>query len=261
MKIATWNINSIRVRLQHLRDFLEETNPDIVLLQEIKCETEKFPFHELSDLPYNIYVHGQKSHNGVAILSKFPADEVTTQFEITGSIDQARIIQISLQSPIGFCSIMSVYAPNGSFPGSDKFEMKLGFYDDFIAYLHHQKTMDNKLIIGGDFNIAPFDIDVYSAQELQNTTCFTNEEKKKLRTILNSGFEDLYRVSNPKEQEFTWWDYRAGNFQQNKGMRIDTILASSSIANNLRNCNIHCHWRSKVRPSDHVPVIAELSVS
>ena len=118
--------------------------------------------------------------------------------------------------------------------------------------------MDNKLIIGGDFNIAPFDIDVYSAQELQNTTCFTNEEKKKLRTILNSGFEDLYRVSNPKEQEFTWWDYRAGNFQQNKGMRIDTILASSSIANNLRNCNIHCHWRSKVRPSDHVPVIAEL---
>jgi exodeoxyribonuclease-3 len=211
-------------------------------------------------LSYNVYVHGQKSYNGVAILSKFPADEVITKFDTICSQDQARIIQISLQSPIGFCSIMSVYAPNGSFPGSDKFEMKLGFYDDFIAYLHSQKSIDNKLIIGGDFNIAPFDIDVYSAQELHNTTCFTNQEKKRLRTILNSGFEDLYRVCNPRQQEFTWWDYRAGNFEKNRGLRIDTILASSNLVDNLHSCSIHYSWRSKDKPSDHVPVVAEFGV-
>lgn len=260
MKIATWNINSIRVRLQLLYDFIAEAKPDILLLQEIKCETEKFPFHELSDLPYNLYVHGQKAGNGVAILSKYPADEVTTQFEIKGSREQARIIQIAVHTPIGFCHVMSVYAPNGSLPGSDKFEMKLGFYNDFITYLDNQKTINNKLIIGGDFNIAPFDIDVYSSEAMHNTTCFTNEEKRLLRTILNTGYEDLYRISNPKQQEFSWWDYRAGNFEQNKGLRIDTILGSSSITNHLLSCHIHRQMRSKDKPSDHVPVIAEFSL-
>ncbi len=206
MKIATWNINSVRMRLQYLRDFLTELDPDIVLLQEIKCETDLFPFNELSDLPYNLYVHGQKSYNGVAILSKFPADEVVKDFSAINNTDQARIIKISLPTPIGFCDIISLYAPNGSFVGSDKFNMKLDFYDNLTAYLLSQKSLDNKMIIGGDFNIAPFDIDVYSAQQYQNTTCFTEQEKQKLRIILNSGFEDSYRLLNPNKQEFSWWD-------------------------------------------------------
>ncbi|MFP3017536.1 MAG: exodeoxyribonuclease III [Candidatus Tisiphia sp.] len=259
MKIATWNINSIRIRLQHLRDFLTEVDPDIVLLQEIKCETDKFPFDELSDLAYNFYVYGQKSYNGVAILSKFPADEVVKDFPGINCTNQARIIEISLQTPIGFCSITSLYAPNGSLVSSDKFKMKLEFYDNLINYFESKRSLDTKVIVGGDFNIAPFDIDVYSAKELQNITCFTSKEKQRLRIILNSSFEDLYRLSNPTKQEFSWWDYRAGCFEQNKGMRIDMILASSNVADYLNDCYMHYNLRTKIKPSDHIPVVAIIS--
>ncbi|WP_375326630.1 exodeoxyribonuclease III [Candidatus Tisiphia endosymbiont of Nemotelus uliginosus] len=258
MKVVTWNINSVRIRLQHLRDLLLEIDPDIVLLQEIKCETEHFPFDELSDLPYNFYVYGQKAYNGVAILSKLPANEVIKDLPPYTNIGQARTLQISLQTPIGLCTFMSLYAPNGSFVGSDKFTAKLKFYDDLIHYLERQKSFESKLIIGGDFNIAPFDIDVYSATNLQDSTCFTIPEKRQLRKILNSGFEDLYRLSHPDKQEFSWWDYRAGSFERNLGMRIDMILASSNAADYLDSCEMHNSWRSKIKPSDHIPVIAKM---
>jgi exodeoxyribonuclease-3 len=259
VKIATWNINSVRMRIKYLREFLIETNPDIVLLQEIKCETDKFPVNELSDLPYNIYVHGQKSYNGVAILSKFPADEIVKYFPEIDCTDQSRIIEISLQTPIGYCNIISLYAPNGSLVNSDKFKMKLDFYDQLTDYLKLKKSLNREklVIIAGDFNIAPFDIDVYSAKELQNSTCFTKEERQKFRIILNTGFDDLYRLANPDKQEFSWWDYRAGSFEQNKGMRIDMILASSNVTNRLNNCNMSLNWRAKEKASDHIPVIAE----
>lgn len=259
MKIATWNINSIRARLQHLRDFLIEIKPDIVLLQEIKCETEKFPLAELSDLSYNCYIYGQKSYNGVAILSKFLAQGIIKDFA-SGGIGQARVLEISVQTPLGLCNVISLYAPNGSFIGSDKFTMKLKFYDDLANYLQSKKSLEAKIIIGGDFNIAPFDVDVYSPEILQNTTCFTNEEKRKLRKILNSGFEDLYRLSNPYMQEFSWWDYRGGSFEQNKGMRIDMILASSNMAHYLDHCEMNDIWRSKTLPSDHIPVVAKFNL-
>ncbi len=258
MKIATWNINSIRIRLQQLREFLIEIDPDIVLLQEIKCETEKFPLNELSDLPYNFYIYGQKSYNGVAILSKFPAKEIIKDFPNTNP-GHARVLEISAQTPLGWCSFISLYAPNGSFVGSDKFAMKLKFYDDLANYLQSKKSVGTKIIIGGDFNIAPFDIDVYCAENLQDTTCFTNKEKRQLRKIFNSGFEDLYRLSNPYTQEFSWWDYRAGSFEQNKGMRIDMILASNNIVDYLDSCEMENSWRSKTQPSDHIPVIARFN--
>lgn len=142
MKIATWNINSVRIRLEHLRDFLLEENPDIVLLQEIKCETEKFPSEELSDLPYNFYIHGQKSYNGVAILSKFSADEVIKDLPNSSiNINHARFLEIAVRTPIGFCNIISLYAPNGSEVGSDKFEMKLKYYEDLMRYLQSKRSI------------------------------------------------------------------------------------------------------------------------
>ncbi|EOB10361.1 Exodeoxyribonuclease 7 large subunit [Rickettsia prowazekii str. GvF12] len=177
MKIATWNINSIKTRLNLLRNFLSKENPDILLLQEIKCETEKFPFNELSDLPYHFYVHGQKSYNGVAIISKFPADQIIKDFQNNYCNDQARFLEIKLSSPIGYSNIISLYAPNGSFVGSNKFVEKLKFYDNFINYLSTKKSCYEKTIIGGDFNIAPFDIDVYS-KVLTETTCCTEVEQK-----------------------------------------------------------------------------------
>lgn len=258
-KIATWNINSVKMRLSHLREFLLAANPDILLLQELKCETNKFPYEELADLPYNIYVHGQKSYNGVAIVSKFPADDINAiSYDFFGNPcpQQARFIEASFQTPIGFCQVASLYAPNGGEVDSDKFQLKLEFYDALIAYVESQKSFDKKLIIGGDFNIAPFDIDVYSPISLAQTTCCTKREKQKIRTLLNYGLEDLYRLAHPQQQEFSWWDYRAGAFEQNKGMRIDMLLASSNVADRLHNCYIDYQLRAKTSPSDHAPVVA-----
>ncbi len=256
MKIAAWNLNSIKSRLSHLRHFLQEVKPDILLLQELKCETEKFPFEELSDFAYNCYVHGQKSYNGVAILSKFRADEIINNFPGNPCPEQARFLEIRSHSPIGFCRFISVYVPNGGQVCSDKFALKLQFYDALSAYLAQHDSLDEKLIIGGDFNVAPFDKDVYSPKDLANSTCFTLSERQKLRTILNSGLEDLYRLTCPNKQEFSWWDYRAGAFEHNRGMRIDLLLASSKAACHLQRCYIDYQMRTLPSPSDHAPIIA-----
>lgn len=256
LKIATWNVNSIRMRFQHLCDFLRENNPDIVLLQELKCETQKFPYGELSDFAYNLYVNGQKSFNGVAILSKFKADDVIFNFRDNPCDKESRFIEIAVKTTIGYCRIISLYAPNGGEAYSDKFELKLRFFDSLICYLESIKSFDEKLIIGGDFNIAPFDIDVFSHEELEGSTCFTKHEKQKLRSIFNLGFDDLFRLLNPLKQEFSWWDYRGGAFERNKGMRLDFILSSSNATNSFKNCEIDYKMRSKNKTSDHAPVIA-----
>jgi exodeoxyribonuclease-3 len=258
MKIVTWNINSIKVRIKQLYDFLARDKPDIILLQEIKCETDKFPYELLSDLNYNCYVNGQKSWNGVAILSKYRADEISCDFTDNHCSSEARFIEIAVQTPIGFCRVISLYAPNGGEVDSDKFIRKLKFYDDLTKYLESKKEWGMKLFIGGDFNIAPFDIDVYSPKELLNTTCFTLIERQKLRTILNLGFYDLYRLARPDQQEFSWFEYKGGALQQNKGMRIDRILASSNAANNLHDSFMLYPMRTVEKPSDHVPVVAVL---
>jgi exodeoxyribonuclease-3 len=255
MKIVTWNVNSIKIRIQHLLDFIKENDPDILLLQEIKCQTEAFPYEELSHLPYNLYVHGQKSYNGVAILSKFKADEIFTEFTNNPCPDHSRFLCINVQTPIGFCRIISLYVPNGGEVDSDKFELKLKFYDALTKYLSTTKEFDEKLIIGGDFNVAPFDIDVYSPTNLANSTCFTIREKQKFRSLLNCGFDDLFRLIHPTTQEFSWWDYRAGGFEQNRGMRIDMILTSSNATGHFENCRMDYEMRTKIKPSDHIPVI------
>lgn len=257
LKIAAWNINSVKMRIEHLTSFLQEHKPDILLLQELKCETAQFPEAELSSFGYNHYVLGQKSWNGVAILSKFPADEVKYSFVGNPCEEQARFIEITCKTPIGFARVISLYAPNGGEVDGDKFELKLKFFDALSKYLESIRSFDEKLFIGGDFNIAPFDIDVHSQKELQNSTCFTHVERQKMRTILNiSGLNDLYRLSHPDKKEFSWWDYRAGAFEQNKGLRIDFILASSNAITKMPECYIDYHARTKNKPSDHAPVVA-----
>ena len=257
LKIVTWNVNSIKMRLQHLIEFIESNDPDIICLQELKCETDKFPSDELSHLPYNLYIHGQKTYNGVAILSKIPADEIKNNFDKNPIPDQARFIECSFLTSIGYIRVISLYAPNGGEVGSDKFINKLKFYDAFTDYIQSAKSFEEQLFIGSDFNIAPYDIDVYNPAKLQDSTCFTSEEQKKLRTILNSGFVDNFRILHPTKNEFSWWDYRAGALEQNMGMRIDSIISTSNAVAHLVDCKIDYHTRTKDKPSDHSPVIAE----
>lgn len=260
LKIVTWNVNSVKVRLNHLREFIEQHDPDIICLQELKCETDAFPSERISDLPYNLYINGQKTYNGVAILSKIPADEVSTNFPKNPAPEQARFIECSFDTEIGYIRVISLYAPNGGEVGSDKFTTKLKFYDAFTQYIRSIRSFSEKLFIGSDYNVAPFDIDVYSPDKLRNTTCFTLEEQNKLRTILNDGFVDNFRIKYPDKKEFSWWDYRAGSFEQNKGMRIDTIISSSNATPYLQDCLIDYKTREKTKPSDHAPVIAIYNV-
>ncbi|HJK86503.1 MAG TPA: exodeoxyribonuclease III [Candidatus Megaira endosymbiont of Nemacystus decipiens] len=255
-KIVTWNVNSVKARLDHLISLIEKHDPDIICLQELKCETDKFPYDELSHLPYNFYVHGQKSYNGVAILSKINADEVVTTFDENSLQNEARFIEASFSTIIGYVRIISLYAPNGGQVGEERYYKKLEFYDKLTNYLVKKISFDEKIFIGSDYNIAPFDIDVHDPNYLRNTTCFTYPEQEKLRTLLNSGFVDNFRSLYPDKQEFSWWDYRAGNFQQNKGMRIDSILSSANGVDYLSECIIDYDFRTKNKPSDHAPIVA-----
>ncbi len=256
LKIATWNVNSINMRINHLINFINQHDPDIICLQELKCETNKFPYDLLAHLPYNLYINGQKSYNGVAILSKIPADEVKITFPNNPVPESARFIEICCDSFMGFIRIISLYAPNGGDINSDKFQTKLEFYDHFINYINNLSSYDEKLFIGADYNVAPFDIDVYDSVNLQNSTCFTNNEKAKMRTILNGNFVDNFRIKYPEKKEFSWWDYRAGSFEQNKGMRIDSIVSTISATPFLQDCFIDYKMREQDKPSDHAPVIA-----
>lgn len=255
-KIASWNINSVKMRLAHLKELADKHQPDVICLQELKCQTEAFPYEELSDLNYNFYIHGQKAGNGVAILSRKAADEVITNFAGNPIPEQARYIEICFSTVFGYCRIISLYVPNGGEVGSDKYKIKLEFYDALIVHLKKIRSFDEQIIICADFNVAPFDIDVYSPSTLRNTTCFTAVEQKKLRIILNSGLVDNYRIANPSKSEFSWWDYRGGGFEHNRGYRIDTIISNSWLASSIEDCLIDYETRAKPKASDHAPVIA-----
>lgn len=257
MKILTWNLNSINARFILLNDLLLQENPDIVFLQEVKCKTENFPYKNLSHLPYNIYVHGQKSYNGVAILSKFSAEVINYSFLGNPCINDARFIEITVYiNTLGNCKLISLYVPNGGILNSKKFKQKIEFLDSFFEYLKFNKSINSKIIIGGDFNVSPFDIDVYSPEDLKDTTCFSLMERKRLRGIFNLGFEDIYRIINYKKQEFSWWDYRFNSLKRNHGMRIDFIIATSNLATHFNKCDILKKFRYQIKSSDHAPIIA-----
>lgn len=255
ISIVTWNVNSVKARLQHLMEFLEKHSPDFVCLQELKCETDAFPTDAFSSLPYNLYIHGQKSYNGVAILSKIPADEIKTDFPDNPIPEQARFIEGGFSTALGYFRIISLYVPNGGEVDSDKYKMKLDFYDKFTNYISDINSIDEHLCIGSDYNVAPFDIDVYNPKSLENSTCFTLPERKKMRTLINAGLDDCFRIINPTSKEFSWWDYRGAAFEHNKGMRIDTILANATATSKVKNAFIDLESRSKSKPSDHAPVI------
>lgn len=256
MKVVSWNVNSIKARLPNVIEWVEQNIPDILMLQELKCEETAFPYDAFSHLSYNHAIFGQKTYNGVAILSKYPIDEIKKTFPSNPCPDQARFIEIAYSGPLGYTRAINLYVPNGGEVGSDKFALKLEFLSAVRNYLRSISNYDENIIIGGDFNVAPFDIDVYSTSNLENSTCFTLTERKLMRQILNDNWLDLYRILYPSSHEYSWWDYRAGAFQNNHGMRIDFLLGNAKLANNLSSIFIDRDSRAKEKASDHVPVTA-----
>lgn len=258
MKIACWNVNSIRSRLTQVISWIEKHDPDVVLFQELKCEELAFPHEAFSHLPYNNAIVGQKTFNGVAVFSKYVIDNIIEDFPGNPYSEQARFVEVSFDTPIGYSRVISVYVPNGGEVHSDKFELKLKFLEAFTKYLHNIKSTEENIIVGGDFNVAPFDIDVYAPQQLQHTTCFTIQERALIRSIFNDDWIDLYRVLYPAKCEYTWWDYRANSFEHNHGMRIDMLLGNPRVGDMVKEFLVDKEARGEEKASDHAPIMMKL---
>jgi exodeoxyribonuclease-3 len=251
MKIATWNINSIRVRIEQLLRFIKEHNIDVILLQEIKCRNEDFPEYIFDELGYNCSIFGQKTYNGVAILSKYIIDDVKFGTEIFVGDAQARYIEALIN---GY-NLASIYVPNGQFPESPAYQYKLSFLETLINYLKQSMT-NSKYILAGDFNITMTDDDVYDPKLWKDKICCTIKERNKLKDIINLGYKDVIRSLQPDEQIYTWWDYRRDALLKNRGLRLDYFFINPDI--NVKNGYIAKQIREQPRPSDHAPVVIEV---
>lgn len=255
MQIATWNVNSVKSRLPHLLAWLAADKPDIVLLQETKTVDDAFPRMEIEDLGYNLALHGEKSYNGVAILSKFPLDDVTRGLSNNDDDTQTRYIEAVVSIPGGAARVASVYVPNGQTPDSDKFQHKQRFLDRFHDHVRNLLAYEEMLVIGGDYNIAPADIDVHNPKAWADTVLCHEEVRKRLRRVFNLGIYDAHRICNPLEPGYSWWDYRAGAFDRDDGLRIDHLLLSPQAADRLASCTVKKEMRAADKASDHAPVV------
>ena len=253
LKIATWNVNSIRSRWQLLERWLQQHQPDIVGLQETKVEDSQFPAWELRSLGYECAYYGQKSYNGVAILSRHPIVKVCYGFHDQYDSQNCRLIS----AQIAGLNIVNVYVPQGQTVTSEKFQYKLNFLDQFIMELNTHYSGKQQIVMG-DLNIAPDERDVVSAEAMHGKVSFLPEERQRLQQILKLGMVDVYRQFETTDKKFSWWNFRSRGFEKNVGMRIDLILASLDLQNQLKSCLIDIENRAQAQPSDHAPVICEL---
>jgi exodeoxyribonuclease-3 len=290
LTIATWNVNSVKARLSHLLEWLKRTQPDIVLLQELKCIEEAFPCLEIEELGYNLAIHGEKTYNGVAILSKFKLEDI--QKGLPGNEDdpRARYIEAAIsigvrhealglsESPMpnaqglmpSVLRVASVYVPNGQTATSEKFPYKLKFLDRLGAHFKTLLSYGEMLVVGGDYNIAPTDIDVYNPQAWEGSVLTHDEVRVRFRRFLNLGMYDaqslvvsrqsLANDSRLTTNYYTWWDYRANGFVRDDGLRIDHFLVSAVAADKIIGCEVHRDMRALEKASDHAPVVARFGI-
>lgn len=258
LKIATWNINSIRKRVNQLCNFIVDNRIDVILLQEIKCTEEQFPYAEIKELKYEYAIYGQTARNGVCILSKYPIVE-KFQIDIVGGYHEARYIECIVKYNDHHVRLGSLYVPNGQSPVSHMFEYKLRFLDNLRKRMNNLLKNEELTIIAGDYNVAPDEIDVFDSSLLDGQICFHIKEREKLRTIFNLGFTDAFRIFNPNLQQFSWWHYQGNSFRNNQGMRIDHMLLSPQAIDRLEACYIYDRLRKLENSSDHAPVICIIS--
>jgi exodeoxyribonuclease-3 len=260
LKLATWNVNSIKVRLETALAWLRQAQPDVVCLQEIKCVDDAFPSASFEELGYNCAVHGQKTYNGVAILSKRPMEDVTPRLPGGDGDDHARYIEAIVPGERGVVRVASIYAPNGNPIGTDKFTYKLGWLERMAQHANGLLTLEEPLALMGDFNVIPTPDDCYNPKAWMNDALFQPESRSALRRLENLGLTDAFRACHAETHQYTFWDYQAGAWQKDHGIRIDHILLSPQGTDRLKSCGIDKHLRGGEKPSDHVPVWCELDV-
>jgi exodeoxyribonuclease-3 len=252
VKVATWNVNSLKVRMPRVLEFLEQHEPDLLLLQETKTEPDAFPTLELEAAGYRAAHHSAGRWAGVAICAREEIPEVCAGLDGEPAVDEARWLEAS----VGGVRVVSVYVPNGREVGSPFYEDKLRFLD--AAAVRVEQLAAEPLIVGGDFNVCPTDLDVYDPAAFAGATHVTPPERERFARLLEAGVVDAFRELHPDEPGFTWWDYRQGHFHRKMGLRIDALLLSPPVAARLESCGIDRDFRKGPKPSDHAPLLAEL---
>jgi len=260
MRIATWNVNSVKQRIDSLTAWLAERQPDIVCLQETKTVDEAFPRAPIEAMGYNVAVHGQKTFNGVAILSRFPFDEVTPRLPGDDADDHARFIEAVVSTANGALRVASIYLPNGNPPETEKYHYKIRWMDRLIKYADERLELEEPLILAGDYNVIPAATDVHNPAAWATDALFLPQTREKFRALTHLGLTDAIRAVSDESSLYTFWDYQAGAWQKNNGIRIDHLLLSPQAADRLASAGIDKHVRSWERPSDHVPVYVDLDI-
>ena len=262
MKIATWNVNSIKARSESVVAWLKEAVPDVLCMQEIKCTDDAFPKETFEALGYNCAVHGQKTYNGVAVLSKRPIEDATPRLpggaKDGQADDHARYIEAVIPAKHGTIRVASIYAPNGNPVGTDKFAYKLAWLDRLAKHAKELLALEERTALMGDYNVIPTDDDVWDPKVWDNDALFQPESKAALRRVEYLGYTDAFAACHAQTHRYTFWDYQAGAWQKDHGIRIDHILLSPQATDCLRACEIDKKTRGWERPSDHVPVWCEV---
>ena len=264
MLIATWNVNSIRTRLSQIIDWINQVNPDILCLQETKVIDDSFPVEPFEKLGYSVEVYGQKSYNGVAIISKIKAENVKKGFcegnsdeHIELFQDQKRLISADFQG----IKVINVYVPNGSSLDSDKFDYKIKWLNCLASFLDEQVKQGGFICLMGDFNIAPSNLDIHDPKKYEGEIMASKLERNALKNVLKGRLIDSFRIFEKNTGHWSWWDYRNNAYELNKGWRIDHIYISKELTSKLKSCVIDCSPRGNLRPSDHAPVMIELNLN
>ena len=257
MKISSWNVNSVRARIINIISYLKFSNPDILLIQEIKTEEKNFPYDDFKNIGYKSYVFGQKSYNGVAFLSKVNINKIDINF-IKDKKKQSRIISGEFKKKSKTIKLINIYVPNGNPINTEKYDYKKNWYNAFNKKIKKTLLENKNIIIGGDFNIIPDEIDVYDHNKFLDDALYKIEIRKYFRELINYGFKDVYRQLKKNKQEYTFWDYMAGSWPKNYGMRIDHFLVSDNLLENIKTININQKPRGKTKPSDHTPIELEI---
>ena len=258
MKIISWNVNSVRARIENILHYIKDSNPDILFLQEIKTQNENFPYQAFKEIGYQSYPFGQKSYNGVAFLSKSKIESISNDF-IRDKLKQSRIITGEISLKKKQIKLINIYVPNGNPVDTEKYEYKKNWLTLFNKAVKKELITNSNIIISGDFNVIPEENDVYDSKRYENDALYKLEIRKKYRELINFGFSDVYRYFNKSKQEYTFWDYFSGSWQKNYGMRIDHFLVSNNLMDSVKSISINKKPRSKVKPSDHTPIELEIN--